>query len=112
MRIEGITALDVGIGLHLEPQNPEVGVELRALRDCLAALLNIRHPQHEVYELHLSLAYFLKFPTAEEKDELTKLILNHLETGPKEFELGVPEFCTFENMFHFKCQFQLGESEI
>lgn len=102
MRIEGISPLEVGIGVHLEPDTSEEGTKLRGLRDRLSDLLQVRHKQHDDYELHLSVAYFIRHPTKEQEEELRKLLLNHLETALKGFVLGKPEFCVFENMFHFE----------
>ena len=94
LRIEGISELKVGIGIHLEFVSSEEEGRLRGLRDRLADVLELRHPQHEVYELHLSMAYLLRHLDDGQKQELTALLLDHLEQAPKEFELGAPEFCT------------------
>jgi hypothetical protein len=110
MRIEGIRPLKTGIGVHLEPETAEEGSKLRGLRDRLSGLLQVRYKQHDHYELHLSVAYFIRHPTKEQEEELRQLLLGHLKNAPKGFVLGAPEFCLFENMFHFERQFYLGGS--
>ena len=96
-----------GLGVHVEPRTPEENARLRGLRDRLSEVLKIRHPDHEVYGLHLSLAYFLRYLTDEQKKELSVLLEGHLKSMPTEFELGAPEFCKFDDMFAFHRQFYL-----
>lgn len=108
LRIEGISPLKIGIGIHLEPETTPEDSKLRRIRGRLSELLQIRHPHHDHYELHLSLAYFIRHPTEEQEKELAHLLLGHLQYAPKRLVLGRPEFCIFENMFHFERQFYLG----
>lgn len=108
LRISGMDPLDVGIGIHLEFRDADEEARFRRMRDRISETLNLRHPGHESYGLHLSLAYLLRYPTDEQKAELSKLVLDHLKDAPVDFELGAPEFCTFENMFAFKRLFYLG----
>ncbi|KAK3694339.1 RNA ligase/cyclic nucleotide phosphodiesterase [Podospora appendiculata] len=109
--IVGFSPLDVGIGIHVELQTPPEESRLRGLRDRLAETLKIRHPQHDVYEFHLSMAYLLRHLSDSQKSELTALLLGHLQDMPKVFELGAPEFCTFDNMLQFDHLFYLGDQE-
>lgn len=108
MCVRGLDPLEVGIGLHLEFRDAEQEARFRALRDRISETLGLRHPGHESYGLHLSLAYLLRFPTADQKAEILKLVLDHFESSTVDFELGAPEFCTFENMFAFERFFYLG----
>ncbi|KAJ7645580.1 RNA ligase/cyclic nucleotide phosphodiesterase [Mycena polygramma] len=105
--ITGFEPLVTGIGIHLEPSTAEENTRIRGLRDRLARLLRIRSRTHDVYGLHLSVAYLLRFLTEEQEKELSGLLLDHFEGMPKDFELGPPEFCTFEDMFAFKRLFYL-----
>ncbi|KAH8912132.1 DUF1868-domain-containing protein [Coniochaeta sp. PMI_546] len=107
MRIRGIDPLEIGLGLHLEFQNAQEETPFRALRDRISQTLNLRQPGHESYGLHLSLAYLLRHLTEDQKAEITNLVLDHLKDSPVDFELGAPEFCTFEDMFAFKRLFYL-----
>jgi hypothetical protein len=99
LSIVGLTT--AGVGLHLEPHN-EDNKALRRLRDRLADVLQIRHPDHDHYGFHLSLAYLLRYLTNEQKEELSSLFMDHFRDMPKEFELGPPEFCRFEDMFSYE----------
>ncbi|KAJ6584628.1 RNA ligase/cyclic nucleotide phosphodiesterase [Mycena capillaripes] len=105
--ITGFDPLQSGIGVHLEPYTVEENARIRGLRDRLSNLLHIRTTNHDTYGLHLSVAYLLRFLTEDQDKELTKLLMDHFESMPKRFELGPPEFCTFEDMFAFKRLFYL-----
>ncbi|KAJ7922927.1 hypothetical protein B0H13DRAFT_1980851, partial [Mycena leptocephala] len=90
--ITGFDPLQNGIG----------NARIRGLRDRLWQLLHIRSERHETYPLHFSMAYLLRILTDEQDRELRELLMDHFEGMPKEFTLGAPEFCTFEDMFAFK----------
>jgi hypothetical protein len=107
MCISGYTPRVDGIGLHLEPINTAEEVRIRKLRDRLSKELQIRHPSHETYGFHLSVAYFIRFPTDDERSALDTMLFNHLQGMPTEFELAAPEFCFFDDMFEFRRQFFL-----
>ena len=106
MSVVGFTQSGI-IGVHVEPRTLEENARLRGLRDRLSEALKIRHPDHEVYGFHLSLAYLLRYLTDEQKKELSLLLEEHLKSMPTEFELGAPEFCKFEDMFAYHRQFYL-----
>ncbi|OCK92894.1 DUF1868-domain-containing protein [Cenococcum geophilum 1.58] len=112
MSITGFDPPGIVIGVHLEPSTTAEAARLRDLRDRLADLLQIRHPHHDSYGLHLSVAYLLRYLTEEQKSELFTLLMDHLQEMPVEFELGAPEFCKFENMFVFNKQFYLKNQGI
>ncbi|SCY91035.1 DUF1868 domain-containing protein [Rhizobium sp. NFACC06-2] len=107
MRISGYTPRVDGIGLHLEPVDTAEDARIRNLRDRLSKELQIRHPFHEEYGFHLSIAYFIRFPTDDERSALDKILFNRLQDMPTEFELAAPEFCFFDDMFEFRRQFFL-----
>jgi len=103
LSILGFSQLVAGISLHLEPYTSQENARMRNLRDRLSKLLHIRAKDHDTYGFHLSVAYLLRYLTEEQEEELTTLLMDHLEGNmPKQFELGPPEFCTFENMLAFK----------
>ncbi|KAK2774068.1 hypothetical protein CKAH01_13291 [Colletotrichum kahawae] len=108
MTVRGFGPLEIGIGVRLDGRTPAETERLRSLRNKLADRLNIRHPIHDGYGFHLSVAYLLRHLTDEQNRELEALLLSHFEDMPKNFELGAPEFCTFENMFAFERVFFLG----
>jgi hypothetical protein len=109
MRINGMDPLEVGIGIHLEARTQDEERRIRRLRDRLAERLKLKMPNHDKYGLHISIAYLLRRLTGEQERELKGLVSRILEGGPKEFELGAPEFCTFGDMFKFDRKFYVGE---
>ncbi len=112
LKVVGFSSFWVGIGVSLQLATDEEDRRFRGLRDRLSGTLLVRHPQHDHYELHLSMAYFLRYLDDGQKEDLGKLLQEHLEGGmPRDFELGAPEFCTFENMFKFERRFYLEKKE-
>lgn len=111
MAVAGWSPLKVGIGVDVEPRTREENARLRGLRDRLADELQIRHKGHENYGLHLSVAYLLRHLTDGQRKELQALLDEHFEQMPREFELGAPEFCKFDDMFEFKRVFYLKNKE-
>ncbi|KAJ6509050.1 RNA ligase/cyclic nucleotide phosphodiesterase [Mycena sanguinolenta] len=101
LSVTGFDPLENGIGVHLEPASTEENARIRGLRDRLWQLLHIRSERHDTYPLHFSMAYLLRILTDEQDKELRALLMDHFEGMPKQFTLGSPEFCTFENMFAF-----------
>ncbi|KAL4874989.1 RNA ligase/cyclic nucleotide phosphodiesterase [Aspergillus karnatakaensis] len=102
-----------GIGLEVEGATAEEEKRMRRLRDVLADAMGFRAPNHEVYDFHVSIAYFLRHVEGGDLVEVRRLYRELLEgvemEGGLEFELGLVEFNTFENMFGFPRLFYLGE---
>jgi hypothetical protein len=109
MLVIGWKPLKSGISVHVKARSTEESKRLSSLRDRLADLLLIRHPDHGTYGLHLTVAYILRYLTDTQKSELTALLTDHFDSMPKEFELGAPEFCKLDDMFAFKRQFYLED---
>lgn len=108
MTVSGFSSFAVGIGVAVRLRTADEEARFRGLRDRLSETLQLRHPQHSDYDLHLSMAYFLRYLNQEQTAELSRLLREHFDNEmPKEFELGAPEFCTFENMFKFERMFYL-----
>ncbi|KAF8208524.1 RNA ligase/cyclic nucleotide phosphodiesterase [Mycena galopus ATCC 62051] len=97
-----IELLQSYIELRLEPYTTDENARLRDLRDRLSTLLRIRKNNHNTYIFHLTTTYLLRFLTKEQNQELTELFAEQFAVVLKQFELGSPEFCTFNNMFAFK----------
>jgi hypothetical protein len=105
----GWKPLKSGISIHVKAHGTEESKRLSGLRDRLADLLLIRHPDQATYGLHLTMAYILRYLTDVQESELTALLMDHFGGMPKEFELGAPEFCKLDDMFAFKRQFYLED---
>jgi hypothetical protein len=100
-RLKVVGMANYGLGLHIEP-HPADEATTRKLRDRLADCLQFRHPRHDSYRLHISWGYLLRYLSKEQKVELAELFADHFRGMPRDFELGAPELCTFEDMSAYK----------
>jgi hypothetical protein len=92
-------------GLQLVPVDANEKLKLSMLRDRMAAeVFRYRADDHETFGFHISLAYQMRGFAAEERREYQDVMTRHLPTivgAAPVIELGIPEFCTFENMYRF-----------
>jgi hypothetical protein len=102
LRLVGFKPLVNGISIHVKAQTEEENVAIRGLRDRLVEAVGMKQGNHERYKFHLSVAYLLRFLSEEQEEGLRMFLEEHFEGMPKEFELGLPEFCKFEDMFKFE----------
>ncbi|KAH0489691.1 hypothetical protein TgHK011_010109 [Trichoderma gracile] len=110
MAVTGIIMSKAGIRLDLRPIDAAEEKRLRGFRDRLSELLQIRAKGHESYVFHLALAYRVVPISKNDGEELAALLQECYNKIPHEFELGIPEFCYFDDMFAFHRQFYLSES--
>jgi hypothetical protein len=77
---------------------------LRTLRDQIAAVYKFRAPEHENYGFHITVAYTManlsKAEMAEYRTLLQKAVDQIVAATPV-LELGLPEYCTFKDMYRF-----------
>jgi hypothetical protein len=95
---------DMGWGLRLKPANEEEAAKVKSLRDQLASQLGIRYSNHDNFQLHASVCYFLEDFTAAERVEFLKFsdeVHRTISEVCQVIELGPPEFCSFVDMYHF-----------
>ncbi|KAK9364826.1 RNA ligase/cyclic nucleotide phosphodiesterase [Lipomyces kononenkoae] len=107
MTVKGFEPLEDGIALKVRPVDAGEQSRLRQLRDRLSGCLQTRHPGHETYSHHLSISYTLRFLDEQDHEKISTFLDGWCAKLPKVFELGAPEFCTFDNMFAFHRQFCL-----
>jgi hypothetical protein len=93
-------------GLQLAPADPSEKLKLSRLRDRLAdEVFRYRAKNHTTFGFHISLAYQMSGFTSEERREYQNILQHHLPiivAAAPVIELGVPEFCTFEDMYRFE----------
>jgi hypothetical protein len=98
-------APQLACGLQLAPADPSEKLKLSSLRDRLAdEVFRYRARNHQTFGFHISLAYQMSAFTSEEKREYQSILEHHVPlviASAPVIELGVPEFCTFENMNRF-----------
>lgn len=107
MEIAGWKPLVGGISLALKAATDAEERRLRDLRNRLSDLLGLRHPGHETYVFHLSIAYIIRHLSDAQRDALSAMMGEQSALLPAKFKLGAPEFCRFEDMFAFRRLFFL-----
>lgn len=105
--VTGYDPITQVIAFRLRPTRQETETGLRDLRDRLSARLKMRHGTHETYLWHLTLGYVLRFWTPDEEVRIKAYLEGWLERLPKTFELGVPEFCVYDDMCEFRRMYYL-----
>lgn len=92
------------IHIRLEPADDETMEVLSCFRDALSEASGVRHPNHDSYQFHVSLAYLLCSLTKEQERALFQFQDRwsyRLSEGFDILELRAPELVFFENMFFF-----------
>jgi hypothetical protein len=90
--------------IQLEAANAETEESLREYRHHISEATGVRHPHHDRYKFHISLAYQLIKLTPEEEAErqATFAKINaRLEKTCGIFETSSPQLVFFDNMFKF-----------
>ncbi|WP_439894267.1 DUF1868 domain-containing protein (plasmid) [Ralstonia sp. 25C] len=101
--------------IALTPVDDAEHCKLRILRDRLSEHLAIRHPTHDAYVFHITLAYPLTAMTPEDTAALLDrqaACAGWLRRQVPVFELGPPAFCTFNDMHAFVPRLVLGHDTI
>lgn len=111
MSVIGVKPLLNGISIHLEPSSVQENTAIRHLRDRLVDVTKMEAKGHDKYKFHLSMAYMVRFGSDEQKKELMEMLMEHFENMPKEVQLDLPEFCSFEDMFAYERLLYLENKE-
>jgi hypothetical protein len=95
-------------GLQIVPADANEGLKIRTLRDRMAdEVFRYRAADHDTFGFHISLAYQMRGLAAVKRREYQIILMQHLSAivaAAPVIEFGVPEFCTFENMYRFELQ--------
>jgi hypothetical protein len=91
--------------LRLVPVDPQEEAKLRTLRDQIAVAYGFRLKDHATYQFHMTMSYQMAPFTPEEQAAYRSLLRPHIQriiAAQPILELGVPEYCTFPDMFRFE----------
>jgi hypothetical protein len=103
---EKTLAPQLASGLQLVPADPSEKSKLSRLRDRMAdEVFRYRAKNHDTFGFHISLAYQMSGFTFDERREYQSILEHHIPiivAAAPVIELGVPEFCTFEDMYRFE----------
>ncbi|PJF33835.1 MAG: DUF1868 domain-containing protein, partial [Phototrophicales bacterium] len=95
---------NVGLSLTLQPADDATAHALADYRDRIATVTGVRHPDHETYVFHLSLAYRIICLNDEEELQLQNLaerIQPQLQERFGILNTGKPILTFFDDMFAF-----------
>jgi hypothetical protein len=90
--------------LRMKGADPNAEHTLRAIRNRLADVYQYRGPEHDNYGFHITIAYTMTDLSAEEMTHYHALLqdaVNRLTRETPVLSLGLPEYCTFRDMFRF-----------
>jgi hypothetical protein len=105
------TSLGGAKTIWLEAANANEAQKLRDTRDTLAEALNLHTPQHDAYGFHITLAYLIRYLSAEDAQSVldgAEVAYEKFVEQVAEIELGALEFCTFGDMTAFEPKLVLG----
>jgi len=83
---------------------------LRRLRNQIADVYQYRAPDHETYGFHITIAYTMANFSKPEMTEYRAILQQAVErivAATAVLELGLPEYCTFKDMYRFDTELML-----
>lgn len=98
-------------GLTVSPATAADAAIIADFRNSLADRFGYRHPDHETYVLHITVAYIVRWLPRASHEIYLPALLQLSEDFRKEvpvIELGPADFCTFDDMNHFEPVFRLS----
>lgn len=98
-------------GLNVAGATPEDERVMRAWRDALTVPFGYRHPDHDGYVFHITLAYQIRRLAGDRAPEWQALFDDSMDLLAREapvIELKAPAFCAFRDMKHFEELLVLG----
>lgn len=102
VRPEGVFA---GFSVSMTGATKEQEMALRQTRNRLRDALNLHRPDHDSYQFHITLAYLLRWLSADEARQvidLSREVTQMLFAQMPALTLGPIELCRFETMHHFE----------
>ncbi|MFQ5623287.1 MAG: DUF1868 domain-containing protein [Paracoccaceae bacterium] len=107
MRATAIGGFESGaVAARLAPADAAAQARLRRYRDALAAATGLAHrPGHAAYVFHITLAYLIGWPPAEDAasfDRAAEAEAERLTRALPGLRLGPPEICRFDDMCLFR----------
>lgn len=93
------------LGLTLVGATPEDRRMLETWRNDLTERFGYRHPDHDDYVFHITLAYLVRWLPDDAVDVYDRALadcLDHINAEVVEIELGEIAFCSFDDMKHFE----------
>ena len=108
-------SLEIGefITIRLEPEDQNVHRQMRLYRDLLSEAFHIRHPNHEDYYFHISMAYAITSLSEEEQANANDSITaweSVLKQELSSVDLLPPRLTFFADMTHFSLRREVNQA--
>lgn len=107
LQVQGFQWFGAAMTIIVAGATRDEEMRLRRLKDRLAKVMGFRHPGHETYSWHISVAYLSRSLNKEQMEQLDMFLAANLEQLQVEFELGTPEFCSFQDVTSFQHLFYI-----
>ncbi len=101
----------IASSLRMIPANEMEDRKVRAVRAHLAEIYRFPVADHDRYEFHITIAYqLLPFSTVEQEEyrSILTTYVPRITATARPLELGIPEYCTFRDMYLFDIQKMLS----
>jgi hypothetical protein len=110
-----IRVIDVTpVGLTVKGATAEDEATIKTWRDALAVAFGYRHPDHDTYVFHITLAYLTEWLVDDRLPAWQDMFddcLTFLERDAPIIEIHPPAFCSFNDMNHFEELLVLGSEQ-
>lgn len=93
------------LAITFKPDSEADVYNLNVLRNKLAELSGIRRENHNEYEFHITLGYFIEYPSSDECKFMDKIIghfLKQTKENDRKIVIKRIKFCAFDNMLEYK----------
>lgn len=100
-----------GSGIRLVPFDQTENRKVRHLRDELADVIQIHTPDHDTYQFHITLGYWVQPFTQSEKADYAVTLARtvaELKQKIKSIDFQAPVYCVFDNMMAYRPQLTLN----
>lgn len=109
VRVDQVNTINfsTACSLRMIAANTDEEKKLRFLRDQLAEVFGFQLKDHADYQFHITMSYQMAPLTPQEKDAYRQLLRAYIKLiadAAPVLELGIPEYCTFPDMFRFEPQ--------
>ncbi|MDP2732929.1 MAG: DUF1868 domain-containing protein, partial [Hoeflea sp.] len=98
-------------GLTVSPATAADAAIIADFRDTLADRFGYRHPDHESYVMHITVAYIVRWLSRASHETYLPALQALAQAFRAEvpiIELGPADFCTFDDMNHFRPLFRFS----
>ena len=104
VKFENLTDYNVTVKSLVKPADIKSKTLINKFRETTILATGARHPGHKIYAFHISMAYIIRFLSADEEKSVNDFLRSWQEIFVREFgivEFGPPQLVFFPNMHQF-----------